>query len=225
MKQKQLVVIASLSASLVLGGGFITAESLIASRIESRVQSELPKAKGVKAELSLVDMPMNIVSDSVKSATITIDSYTLAGSREETSLAIKASNISKKKPTIIGSLDITATIPAATILENVEFEGAEIVGNTLQVSMGGGGLGQAQLVPKFVKNQIFFQLESVSIFGSKIPASSLPANIQDQVKSKSIRTIDVPKGLKVKSVSISSKGLSIKLAGSDIQLGKLGSTL
>lgn len=225
MKRKKLVIIVSIATLIILGGGAITAEFLIASRIESRVQSELPKAKGVKAELSLVDIPMNIISDSVQSASITIDSYTLAGSSEDTSLAIKASNISKKKPTIIGSLDITATIPAATILESVEFEGAEIVGNTLQVSMGAGGLGQAQLVPKFAKNQIFFQLESVSIFGSKIPASSLPTNIQDQVKSKSIRTIDVPKGLKVKSVSISSKGLSIKLVGSNIQLGKLGSTL
>jgi hypothetical protein len=40
---------------------------------------------------------MNIVSDSVKSATITIDIYTLKGSREDTSLANKASSISKKK--------------------------------------------------------------------------------------------------------------------------------
>jgi hypothetical protein len=225
MKRKKLVITVSIATLIILGGGASTAEFLIASRIESRVQSEIPKAKGVKAELALIDMPMNMVSDSIKSATITIDSYTLKGSREDTSLAIKASNISKKKPTIIGSLDVTATIPAATILENIEFEGAEIVGNALQVSMGAGGLGQAQLVPKFAKNQIFFQLESVFIFGSKIPASSLPANIQDQVKSKSIRTIDVPKGLKVKSVSISSKGLSIKLGGSNIQLGKLGSTL
>jgi hypothetical protein len=225
MKRKKHVITVSIATLIILGGGLITAEILIASRIESRLQSELPKAKGVKAELSLVDIPMNMVSDSIKSASITIDSYTLAGSSEDTSLTIKASNISKKKPTIIGSLDITATIPAKTILESVEFEGAEIVGNTLQVSMGAGGLGQAQLIPKFVKNQIFFQLESIFIFGSKIPASSLPANIQDQVKSKSIRTIDVPKGLKVKSVSISSKGLSIKLVGSNIQLGNLGAAL
>jgi hypothetical protein len=225
MKRKQLVLGAGLSAILLLSASLITAEFLVASRIESRVQSELPKAKGVKAELSLIDMPMNMASDSINSLTVTIDSYALKGSLTDASLAIVANSISKKKPTIIGSLDITATIPAATILESIEFEGAEIVGNTLQVSMGAGGLGQAQLVPKFVKNQIYFQLESVSIFGGKIPASSLPANIQDQVKSKSIRTIDVPKGLKVKSVSISSKGLSIKLAGNNIQLGKLGSTL
>lgn len=224
MKRK-LVITASIATLIIIGGGAITADFLITSRIESHLQSELPKAKGVKAELSLVDIPMNIVSDSIKSATITIDSYTLKGSREDTSLAIKASNISKKKPTIIGSLDITATIPAATIFENIAFEGAEIVGNTLQVSMGAGGLGQAQLIPKFAKNQIFFQLESVSILGRKIPSSSLPANIQEQVKSESMRTIDVPKVLKVKSVSISSKGLSIKLGGSNIQLGKFGSTL
>lgn len=225
MKRKLLVITAGISTLMILGSGAVTAEFLMASRIEARVQSELPKAEGIKAELSFVDIPMNIVSNSIKSVTITIDSYTLKGRREDTSLAIKASNISKKKPTIIGSLDVIATIPAATILENVEFEGAEIVENTLQVSMGTGGLGQAQLVPKFAKNQIFFQLESVSIFGSKIPASSLPANIRNQVKSKSIRTIDVPEGLKVKSVSISSKGLSIKLGGSNIHLGKLGSAL
>jgi hypothetical protein len=223
MKEKRVALIAITAALVLLTAGVISNQA-ISSRISTRVQSELPKASGISASIPLTDMPQNLITGNIKSAKIEIKSYALAGSQTNTSLAIKASNISKKKPTIIGSLDITATIPAETILENIAFEGAEIKGNTLQVSMGAGGLGQAQLVPKFAKNQIFFQLESVSIFGSKIPASSLPANIQDQVKSKSIRTIDVPKGLKVKSVSISSKGLSIKLAGSNIQLGKLGST-
>ena len=225
MKRKRLVFVASAATLVLLASSALATEFVISSQIESRIESELPSAKEVKAELSLIDMPMNVASGSIRSASIYIESYLLKGSGTEVSLDIKANNINKKKPTVIGSIDITATIPASTILDNAEFESAEIVGDALQVSMGPGGLGQALLVPRFADNQIYFELESVSFLGGKIPASSLPANILDQVKSKSIKTLDVPKGLKVKSVSISSKGLSIKLAGSNIQLGKLGSIL
>jgi hypothetical protein len=225
MKRKRLVFVASAATLAILACSALATEFVITSQIESRIESELPSAKEVKANLSLIDMPMNVASGSIRSASIYIESYLLKGSGTEVSLRIKARNINKKKPTTIGSLDITATIPASTILDNAEFESAEIVGDALQVSMGPGGLGQALLVPRFADNQIYFELESVSFLGGKIPASSLPANIQEQVKSKSIKTLDVPQELKVKSVSISSKGLSIKLAGSNIQLGKLGSIL
>ena len=225
MKRKRLVFVASAATLVLLASSALATEFVITSQIESRIESELPSAKEVKAELSLIDMPMNVASGSIRSASIYIESYLLKGSGTEVSLDIKANNINKKKPTVIGSIDITATIPASTILDNAEFESAEIVGDALQVSMGPGGLGQALLVPRFADNQIYFELESVSFLGGKIPASSLPANIQEQVKSKSIKTLDVPQELKVKSVSISSKGLSIKLAGSNIQLGKLGSIL
>ena len=225
MKRKRLVFVASAATLVLLASSALATEFVISSQIESRIESELPSAKEVKAELSLIDMPMNVASGSIRSASIYIESYLLKGSGTEVSLDIKANNINKKKPTVIGSIDITATIPASTILDNAEFESAEIVGDALQVSMGPGGLGQALLVPRFADNQIYFELESVSFLGGKIPASSLPANIQEQVKSKSIKTLDVPQELKVKSVSISSKGLSIKLAGSNIQLGKLGSIL
>jgi hypothetical protein len=225
MKRKQLVFVASAATLALLACSAVSTEFVITSRIESRIESELPSAKEVKAKLSLIDMPMNIVSGSIRSANIYIESYLLKGSGTEAFLDIKASNISKKKPLVIGSIDITATIPASTILDNAEFESAEIVGGALQVSMGPGGLGQALLVPKFADNQIYFELESVSFLGGKIPASSLPANIQEQVKRKSIRTLDVPQELKIKSVAISPQGLSIKLTGSNIQLGKLGLTL
>ena len=77
--------------------------------------------------------------------------------------------------------------------------------------------------PKFSKNQLYFELKSVSLFGSEIPASSLPADIQEQIKSKSVRELSIPKGMKVKSVSLSSKGLALKLYGNNIQFGNLGS--
>lgn len=223
MKRKSIVLIAACVAALIFTAGALTANLLISSKITSRIQSELPKASGISASVPLLDAPQNLLSRSIKSASIKIDNYSLKGSNADSALAIKAENIAKKQPTIIGSLDITATVSAATILENAEFENAQIVGNTLQISVGAGGLGKASLVPRYSNNQIYFQLESVSILGSKIPASSLPTDLQSQIKSKSVRTLDVPKGLKVKSVSISSKGLAVNLRGTNIQLTKLGS--
>jgi len=216
------VLIAAVATLVFLGGSCVVAESLITSRIETRIESELPKASGVSASIPLFDIPQNLSSDSIKSVKINIDSFALKGSEAESAIAISARNIGKSKPTIVGLLDVTATIPAASIIESAEFENARIVGSTLQIAVGAGGLGQAKLVPKFSNNTIYFQLKSVSIFGNEIPSSSLPADVQNQIKSRSVRELNVPKGLKLKSVSLSSKGLSINLRGSNIQLGKLG---
>jgi hypothetical protein len=162
------------------------------------------------------------MSNSIKSAKINVKSFTLKESGTKTSLDISASNISKAKPTLVGSLEVTATIPVSTIAKASEFGDAEVVGNTLQVAAGAGGMGRAIIVPRYSNNELYFQLKSVSIFGNEIPASSLPANLQDQIKSKSKRSLTPPKGLKVKSVSLSSKGLSVKMFGNNVQLGNLG---
>jgi hypothetical protein len=225
MKRKYLALIATASALALFGGGVFTAQTFMTSRIESRVKSELPKASGVRASIPFLDMPMNLASDSIKSANIDIKNFTLKENGTKTSLNIAASNISKAKPTLVGSLELTATIPASTITEQSEFNNAQIVGNTLQVEAGAGGMGKATLVPRYSNNQLYFEMKSISIFGNEIPATSLPANIQDRIKSQSQRSLKPPKGLKVKSVSLSSKGLSIKMFGNNVQLGNLGSSL
>ena len=222
MKRKYLIAIAITSAFVLFGGGALTAQTLMTSRIESRIKSELPKASGVSASIPLVDAPSNIMSNSIKSAKINVKSFTLKESGTKTSLDISASNISKAKPTLVGSLEVTATIPVSTIAKASEFGDAEVVGNTLQVAAGAGGMGRAIIVPRYSNNELYFQLKSVSIFGNEIPASSLPANLQDQIKSKSKRSLTPPKGLKVKSASLSNKGLSVKMYGNNIQLGNLG---
>ena len=222
MKIKTIAISAT---AFVLLGGAIGVQQYISSQITSKVQQEMPNASGISASVPLADLPSNLTSDSIKSANINIKSFALKESGTKTSLEISASSISKAKPTLVGSLEVTATIPASTITKASEFNDAQIVGNTLQVSAGAGGMGTALLIPKFSNNQLYFELQSVSIFGNQIPASSLPADLQDQIKSKSQRSLTPPKGLKVKSVSLSSKGLSVRMSGNNIQLGNLGSGL
>ena len=221
----KIKTIATSATVLVLLGGVIGVQQYISSQITSKVQREMPNASGISASVPLADVPSNLTSDSIKSAYINIKSLALKESGTKTSLDISASNISKAKPTLVGSLEVTATIPASTITKQSEFNDAQIVGNTLQVSVGAGGMGAAILIPRHSNSQLYFELQSVSIFGNEIPASSLPADLQNQIKSRSQRSLTPPNGLKVKSVSLSSKGLSVKMAGNNVQLGNLGSGL
>jgi hypothetical protein len=221
----KIKTIATSATVFVLLGGVIGVQQYISSQITSKVQREMPNASGISASVPLADVPSNLTSDSIKSADINIKSFALKESGTKTSLDISASNISKAKPTLVGSLEVTATIPASTITKQSQFNDAQIVGNTLQVSVGAGGMGAAILIPRHSNSQLYFELQSVSIFGNEIPASSLPADLQNQIKSRSQRSLTPPNGLKVKSVSLSSKGLSVKMAGNNVQLGNLGSGL
>ena len=221
----KIKIIAVSTTAFVLLVGVLGVQQYISSQITSRVEREIPKASGVSASVPLADLPSNITSDSIKSVNISIKSFVLKENGTKTSLEISASDISKAKPTMAGSLEVTATISASTIAESSEFNDAQIVGNTLQVSAGPGGVGTALLIPKYSNSQIYFELQSVSFLGNQIPASSLPAELQNQIKSRSQRSLTPPKGLTVESVSLSSKGLSVKMSGSNIQLGNLGSSL
>ena len=225
MKQRSVARIAIPALGILLGGGAVTTGKVISSKIASRVEQQLPNASGISASIPLLDIPSDLNSDSIKSVRINIDEYLLKGSGTKSSLAISAKNISKSKPTQIGSLDITTTIPVFKLLEDSGFNDAEIVDNALQISVGAGGLGKALLVPKYANNQIFLQVKSISFMGSPIPASSLPEDIQDQIKSRSVRDLTVPQGLKVKSVSMTAKGLAVNFHGENIRLENLAASL
>ena len=225
MRRRSVARIAVAGIALLLGGGAITTEKVISSKIASRVEQQLPSASGISASIPLLDIPADLNSDLIKSVRINIDEYALKGSGTKSSLAISAKNISKSKPTQIGSLDITTTIPVFKLLEESGFNDAEIVDNALQISVGANGLGKALLVPKYANNQIFFQIKSISFMGSPIPAYSLPADIQEQIKSRSVKDLTVPKGLKVKSVSIGAKGLAVNFHGANIRLENLAASL
>ena len=221
MKKSRVLPIALLG---LLSIGAITVEKSVSSRITTRVYEVMPRATDVTASVPLFDLPGNIVGDSIKSVHINVGEYQLKDSSFKPSLAIDARDISKAQPNLIGSLDVTATISATTITQLTDFSDAQIVGNTLQVSVGSGGLGTAILVPKYSGNQIYFELQGVSIFGSEVPADSLPAEIKDQIKSKSVRTLNAPQGMSVKSISLRSEGLALTMHGKNFQPSNLGST-
>jgi hypothetical protein len=225
MRQKSVARISIAGIGILIGGGAITTEKVISSKIASRVEQQLPSASGISASIPLLDIPSDLRSDSIKAVQINIDEYLLKGSGTKSSLAISAKNISKSKPTQIGSLDITTTIPVSKLLNDSGFNDAEIVDNAIQISVGAGGLGKALLVPKYADNQIFFQIKSISFMGSPIPTSSLPTDIQDQIKKRSVRDLTVPQGLKVKSVSITAKGLAVNFHGENIRLENLAASL
>lgn len=225
MKRKKLTVIATTSVFALFCMAAIAAENAVSSKIEYRVKQQLPGASGISASVPLLDVPSILKSESIKSVEINIDEYTLKNSDKKSSLTIIAKSVSKSKPTQIGFLGITSTVPVSQLLAESGFNDAEIVDGALQISVGAGGLGKAIIVPKYSNNQVYFQIKSVSVMGSPIPASSLPTDIQEQIKSRSAKNLTVPTGLKVKSVSISTKGLSVNFQGKNINLDNLALSL
>jgi len=225
MKRKKSVVIVATTVLVLLGTAALAAESAVSSKIESRVQQQLPSASGVSASIPLTDLPSILNSDLIKEVKIDIADYTLKSSGRKSSLEISAKEISKSASTQIGSLEIKTTVAISQLLAESGFNDAEIVDNALQISVGAGGLGKALIVPQYSNNQIYFQIKSVSIMGSPIPASSLPADIQEQIKSRTVKDLKVPAGLKVKSVSIGPKGLSVNFQGTNINLRSLALSL
>ena len=221
---KKHVLISAAAAFIVLGGT-VGIQQFISLKIISRVEQEMPKASGVSASIPLADVPSNLVSGEIKSVKINIDEFALKTTGIAASLEISASSIRKAKPSTVGSLELTATIPASAITKFSQFNDAQIVGNTLQVSAGAGGLGTATLIPMYGKNQLYFELQSISFLGNQIPASSLPDELQVQVRTMSQRNLTPPKGLEVESVVLSEKGLSVNMSGSNIQVGNIGSEL
>ena len=221
MKKNRVVPVALV---VVIAISAITIDKAISSQITTRVYEVMPRATDVTASIPLLEVPGNIVGDFIKSVHINVGEYQLKDSTFKPSLAIDAREISKAHPNLIGSLDVTATIPAATIMQLTDFSDAQIVGNTLQVSVGSGGLGTAILVPKYSGNQIYFELQAVSLFGNEIPAESLPDEIKEEVKSKSVRTLNAPQGMRVKSISLNNQGLALTMYGKNFQAQNLGST-
>jgi len=114
----KIKIVATSITVFVLLGGAIGVQQYISSQITSRVEREMPKASGISASIPLTDIPSNLTSDSIKSAQINIKSFALKESGTKTSLEISASNISKAKPNRVGSLEVTATIPASTITQS-----------------------------------------------------------------------------------------------------------
>ena len=211
--------------TLFLLVGTAGTQKYVSSQITSRVEREMPKASGIRVSIPLTDLPSNITSSAIKAVIVDINSYFLKENNTNVSLKIIAKNISKSKPTLIGLLEVMATIPESTIVESAEFNDARIVGDTLQVSVGPGGAGTAILNPRYSNNQVYFELQSVSFMGREIPAASLPSDLQSQIKSRSQRSLAPPKGLEVQSVSLSSKGLSLRMLGNNVKLSNLGSAL
>ena len=214
-------VIPFITLALVALVGVVAVQRIISNKIVANVEQEVPSASGISASIPLLDVPSTLLSDSINVARIDIERYILEGSEVAPSLSITASDISKSQPTVIGNLDVTATISAETLTSSSGFDSAKVVGNSLQVGIGSGGMGEALLTPKYENNEFYFELEQVSFLGNEISAASLPDSARDEVKARSRRTFAFPSALQVKSVSLGSAGLSFKLHGSNVGLGSL----
>jgi hypothetical protein len=114
MKSKTILIVAASIGILVSALGV---QQYMTSQIASQVAKEIFKADGVTASIPLIEVPGNLLSDSIKSADIKVDSFILRQNQTRASLELAALQISKEKPRLVGSMEISVIIPTSVIVE------------------------------------------------------------------------------------------------------------
>jgi hypothetical protein len=69
------IVPISIAVLSLVAVGLVTVNMAISSKVSTRVQSELPEAAGVKAQIPLKDLPENLTSDVIKAVSIYNNRY------------------------------------------------------------------------------------------------------------------------------------------------------
>lgn len=222
-KRTKTLVAIPLSFILVIAGWFGT-YTYLTSQIVHRVSVLSPYSTGISVKVPLSQVALDLASPNIHSARISIASFYSEGSSFNAAMDISAKKISKTAPFTVDSLDVSATISVKTLEKLSGFSDALVVNGALQVSVGNGGLGKVLLTPKVTGSQLYFSLKSITLFGSEIPASTLPPAIQDQIQSKSLRNLSFPKGLIMTSAILKSQGMVIHLHGNNFSLANLNAS-
>ena len=72
MKRKKSALIVAITVLVLLGTAALAVESAVSSKIESRVQQQLPSASGISASVPLTDLPSILKSELIKEVKIDI---------------------------------------------------------------------------------------------------------------------------------------------------------
>ena len=98
---------------------------------------------------------------------------------------------------------------------------ALLVSSVLVLAMLIAGLGLQKYVSLQIATRVEREIPNASGVSVSIPIAHLPRNFQNQIKSKSQRNLKVPEGMRIKSVALSSKGLSLNMTGTNVRLSRL----
>jgi len=217
------ILVGVLATLLVLSAAGIGVKNYIASQVNSRIARAIPGATGINSSIGWGDIAPALTGHGLHTLSGSIKDTPVAGFSVHPEISFTATNVATTSNSVIGSLDIAATIPTKSITGLVNFPNAQVVNHTLVIAIDGLNTS-AVMVPAVSNNAIYFQLQSVKVLGATLTGSSIPAAVQAQVKAKSSRQIKLPTGLKIQSASLQSSGLLVKMHADNFDFANIGTS-
>ena len=217
------ILVGLLATLLVLSASGIGVKNYIASEVNSQIARAIPGATGINSSIGWGDIAPALTGHGLHTLSGSIKDTPVSGFNVHPEISFTAINVATTSSSVIGTLDISATIPTKSITGLVNFPNAQVVNHTLVIAIDGLNTS-AVMVPAVSNNAIYFQLQSVKVLGATLTGSSIPAAVQAQVKARSSRQIKLPEGLKIQSASLQSSGLLIKMHAENFDFANIATS-
>lgn len=217
---------------LILAGAVLAADRVLLSSTQSRIEAELVKATGATSptvEIGGFPFLTQIIGGSlshltVTAATVTYDSIDL------TNVTMVGQGVPLDL-SAVDSVELTGTLPTASIQTLVSAEIAEATGQDLTVTVAVQGdllvastlvLGlvplEMDLRPQAAGRGVQVEMATIRLAGLAVAPGDLPFEWGKDLSTFTIEISQLPEGLELTSVRVLPDGVELVAAGTNVEL-------
>lgn len=164
-----------------------------------------------------------LLARSLDDVTATASGVTLEGI-DATDVEVRAADVSLEAPYRVGSAEVDATVPAASLQQVV----AERTGLQMDLAVDGDALratGQvfgadltAGLVPRVEDGRLVVDLQDVSLGAGSLALDQLPGGLADRLVGLDVPVEGLPPGVTLVDASVTPQGVRFTARGTDLVL-------
>ena len=217
---------------LILAGAALAADRLLLASTQSRIEAELVKATGATSpEVEIGGFPFltQIVGGSlnhltVRATTVTYDSIEL------TNVTVVGEGVPLDL-SAVDSVELTGTLPTASIQALIASEIQEATGQDLTVTITTQGdllvastlvLGlvplEMDLRPQAAGRGVRVEMATIRLAGLAVAPGDLPFDWGKDLSSFTVEIPQLPEGLELTSVRVLPDGVELAAAGTNVEL-------
>jgi hypothetical protein len=220
-------VVGGVVGVVVLAGGLLVVDRYAQGRAESaaveRLGAELQVTGTPTVDLGGFPFLPELLAGSLDDVTAHADGL-VAGGTTLLDVDATATGVTTSEPYTAGRVELTGTVPTATLQEVVEDRtelDAELATDGGEVVASGSVLGlrvAANLAPVVVEGRLELSVTSVSIGGVSVDVEDLPGALEDRLRGIEVPLDGLPDGLTLTGVQVVATGARVTATGTDLAL-------
>jgi hypothetical protein len=219
---KKVVVAVLVVVGVLLGLAVVAdraAASVAANQISAAVAAKVPGATSVSTSIEGVPLLTQVARGSLDHVTVSMSGVPTDAGLTLDSVVVDLRHVSTTSPRTAGTVHAEADVSDAALSAKLG-DGWDFAsdGDVLVISSTGSLPVSAHVTPNVDGGMIGFHLDSVSVLGLTVSGDSIPSSLTDRVTALAGQIGQLPLGLAVESVSVTSTGVHVVASGTDVVL-------